>query len=404
MRFSILPSRRVLHLSGGMAAVAAVLVTGPAATQTAASGPVARYEMRAGTMSGMAGMGGGMGGAMAMMFGGGGGAQHELQLRLGSTQTPAKGKPKADHFMPSGAKLGKSVALITPAADPESVPEEFQRPKGRLLIYWGCGEKAPKGQPVIIDFARLAAGQMPPDLYSRTILRDYGPTMANSRTYGHWPSKDGKYAKPDSSLLGAHRIAGNYSPEIAFNLSQDFMAPLALQTSDTGGSVPMSWGGIPAATGYYAWAFGGKMDGSDQPKDMVWWSSSAAREFGGGLTDWLSPANVARLVQQKVVMPPATTRCTIPAEVRRAAPDFLMASLYAYGPEENFSFPPKPADAKTPWHLQWTTRVRHRSMASVMIGMPGMDGMQGAEAEPAEKKCKPSLGGMLGGMLGGKGC
>ena len=46
----------------------------------------------------------------------------------------------------------------------------MQRPKGRLLLFWGCGETARAGQPVIIDFARVAQGQMPtPDFLAARI-------------------------------------------------------------------------------------------------------------------------------------------------------------------------------------------------------------------------------------------
>ncbi len=160
-------SKVALAALGGAALIAVPVI----AQRKADSGPVARYDMRAGTLSGFAAMGGGMGGGMGMMFGGGGGdkLQHELYLRLGSSQTPAKGGPKADHFMPPNAKLGKSVALVTPREErePEGFPEG-QKPKGRLLVFWGCGEHAPKGQPVIIDFAKLAAGQVPPGLLRST--------------------------------------------------------------------------------------------------------------------------------------------------------------------------------------------------------------------------------------------
>ena len=39
-------------------------------------------------------------------------------------------------------------------------------PRGRLLLFWGCGERAPAGQPVILDFAKLARGEVPPGLYA----------------------------------------------------------------------------------------------------------------------------------------------------------------------------------------------------------------------------------------------
>src|SRR3546814_20481604 len=91
------------------------------------------------------------------------------------------------------------------------------------------------------------------------------------------------------------------------------------------GSVLLRWNAVQAATGYVAWAFGG-MDrggaGGNGGGDIVWWTSSSAREFGGGLWDWLPPSMVARLVTQKVVMPPAPTSCPIPrSEDRRVRHD-----------------------------------------------------------------------------------
>lgn len=371
------------------------------------SGPIARYDMRAGTVSGFAAMGGGMGGAMNMAFGGGGNrVQHELSLRLGSSQAP-NGNPKADHFMPAGAKLGKSVALLTPVQErgpTDQLPgqREGQRPSGRLLIFWGCGEHAPKGQPVIIDFAKLSAGQVPPGLWSSTVLRDWGPTLQNSKTFGRWPAEDGKMVKADSSLIGAHRIAGNYSPEIAFNLTQDFMAPLnTTSTQNPSGSSLLTWNTVPAATGYLAFLFGGKMGPGGQMGDMVMWTSSASRQFGGGLSDWLTPAQVAGLVKDRTVMAPSTTSCTIPAEVRSAGADFRMGMMTAFGPEEDFSYPARPADAKQPWNLQWTARVRHRSTTSWMDmpGMPSQTEQQQQQQPP--KKCKPKgLGGLIGAVAG----
>jgi hypothetical protein len=153
--------KRHVIVAASLAAVSAAALP-LLAQQRPAGGPVARYDMRAGTVSGMASAMG-AGGMMGMMLGGRGGnnVQHELYLRLGSSRAPDRGSPKADHFMPPNAKLGKSVALVTPREErvPDMMPE---KPKGRLLIFWGCGEHAPKGQPVVIDFARVAAGQVPP--------------------------------------------------------------------------------------------------------------------------------------------------------------------------------------------------------------------------------------------------
>ncbi|BEV00890.1 hypothetical protein [Novosphingobium olei] len=390
------------------------------------TGPVARYEMRAGTVSGMGGMaamgrGGGMRAAMSMAFGGGrSSANHELWLDLGSSRAPAGASPQADHFMPAGAKLGVSVPLKTPVSTP-TVPEkpgerDFQRPKGRMLIFWGCGEHVGPGQPVVIDFARIAAGQMPPGLWSTAVPTERYVSPASSRTWGHWPADDGKSVQPESSLLGAHRVAGNYTPTMNFTLSRDFMGALkAGSTANPSGSVLLRWNSLPDATGYHASLIGGKQGGrGGEMTDIVWWSSSATREFGGGLADWLTPATVARLVANRTVLSPQTTTCTVPVEVKQAAPDFMMTSLYAYGPEESFAFPPRPKDPKAVWNIEWSARILHRSMTSFLAGMPGMDGMaigdDGAAdgRDSKQKQCPPrkkkggfgGLGGLIGSAVG----
>ena len=408
----------IISLALGAAVVGAIPVL---AQRSPSGGPVARYDMRAGTVSGMAAMGagGGMGMGMSMMMGGGGNRlQHELYLRLGSSRAAAPGTPKADHFMPAGARLGKSVALVTPRLEPAVEEWKGEKPKGRLLLFWGCGEHASKGQPIVIDFAKLAAGQAPPGLWSTTIVRDWGPTLTNSKTFGRWPAEDGKYVKADSALPGDHRIVGNYSPDIAFTLTKDFMAALrSKQANQPSGAQLVTWNAVPDATGYLATLVGGKMGPRGDMGDMVMWSSSATRQFGGGLDDWLTPAQVAGLVRDRTVMTPQTTSCMVPAEVRAAAPDFKMGTLTAYGPMESFSYPPAPANPKAAWVLEWSARVRHRSTTSWM-DMPGMEGMgdmgmddegdgrtsssSSSSQQPRQKpKCKPrgGLGGMLGGIV-----
>ena len=279
-----------------------------------------------------------------------------------------------------------------------------EKPKGRLLIFWGCGERAPKGQPVVVDFARVAAGQLPAGMPASAVVRDWGPTLTNSRTFARWPAEDGKYVKADSSLPGAHRIVANYAPEISFTLAKDFMAPLSVRTSSLpSGATLASWTGIPDSTAFLVGLFGGKQGPGGEMGDMVMWSSSASRQFGGGLADWISPGQAATLVRGRTLLAPSVTNCTIPVEVNRAAADFRVGTLTAFGPQEDFSYPPRPATG--PWRLEWTARIRHRSMTSWM-SMPGMSaGGQGA-AGGEQQECRRrggGLGGMLGGVIGGGG-
>jgi hypothetical protein len=389
------------------------LLSAPAATQQQQQvlPPIARYTIDAGTVSGMGAMagGGGMGAAMAMMRGGSASAMHEMVLRIGSTR-PATSAATAEHFMPPVAKLGKSVILTPPSVKGTSEEgPDGQIPKGRLLIYWGCGATAPKGQPIVIDFSKIAKGQIPPGLYAgpMNIPGDWSITSSNSTSYADWPnSKDRKMVSSDSSLLGPHRIAAAFSPEISFTLANDFMPAITgRSTAQADGSILLNWNALPTATGYYAWAFSAKGDGRGQPTDMVWWASSATQQFGGPLWQWLSPTAVQKLIAAKTVMPPTQTSCQVPAEVKKSGGEMTMGSLYAYGPEAHFAYPPRPKDPKIAWKPDWTTRVRFRSSTMWMLNGPDMGAMmrgeesdgegQGGQQQGGNKpKCK-GLGGMV---------
>lgn len=389
-----------------VAAVAAMLAAVPGSAQKT-TGPKERYEMDVATMSGFAAMAGGgrggLGGAMSMMFGGDPSSRvaYTLNLRLGSDQSPTAPPPKGDHYFEPQAKLGKSVPLIAPQRAEGSYTTEFERPKGRLLLYWGCGAKAGPGQPVIIDFAKVVAGQVPPGLFSSAVPIIREVSQANSKSYVDWPnSKGGKQPQAGSSLIGAHRVNSNVGSDINFNLAQDYMPGLQASTAQQAdGSVMIRWGALQPATGYVAWTIGG-MDRGGGNGDMVWWTSSASKEFGGGLWDWLPPSVVANLITKKIVMPPSQTSCQIPAEVKKASGEMMIGNLNAFGPEANFSYPPKPA-GNAVWNIDWTAKVRFRSHTMLLVGadmggMGAMGGSSGSASTPAEppkkKKCKGPLG------------
>jgi hypothetical protein len=229
---------------------------------------------------------------------------------------------------------------------------------------------------------------------------DWQILASNSTTYGEWPNaRDSKQVSAQSSLLGPHKVVSTYAPEIGFTLGDDFMpAHQARSTSMASGAVGQNWNALPKATGYYAWLMGAAGAGG-QNTDMVWWSSASTQQFGGALAGWLSPAAVAKLVAAGTVMPSSQTSCTVPAEVKQAAGQVAMTQLYAYGPQADFSYPPRPAGAKASWKPEWIARVRFRSNTTLMLGMPGMGGMdQSAQTDPAgpAPSAKPKCKGLAG--------
>jgi hypothetical protein len=369
-----------------------------------APAPVANYWMDVATASGM-GAGMTRGGTqpstaqiMSMMNGGGGGAQHMLNLYLASRDKAAS--PEAQHLIPPGMQMGASLPLVAPQAAraerPDSaMPEHFQRPRGRMIIYWGCGEHAGAGQPTVIDFSKLAAGQTPPGFGAMmgAVRAAQPPRPGQSAGYGEWPNdRDSRPVPAAASLIGAHKVEGNYTPPIAFSLSagQDFMPALGLREAGAlpSGANRLTWTPAAQATGYALSMFGSSGGG-----DVVIWSSSNKPSAFPNM-DYLSPAQVKPLVASGAVLAPMTSQCAIPAEVVKASPTG-MVMMIGYGPEAFFSDKPK---APT-----WTVRARYKTTASVVLGMGDMmggadDGDQ-PEAQQPEQPKKKKRGFGLGDIL-----
>ncbi|MBW8815025.1 MAG: hypothetical protein JF588_16525 [Caulobacterales bacterium] len=397
-----------LALAAGVAAAATAATAQPPQKVT---GPVAVYWMSAATQSGfgMPGMGGGGGrpsmGAMmgAMMGGAGGGATKSLTLQLGSSQTNAA--PSAEHLPPQGLGAGPSLPLLTPHIEPskpapvehEEVPREYQRPKGKMLIFWGCGQHARPGQPLVIDFAqmdpaKMKAGQIPAGLAA---LRGFDyrhmdpPSPWRNKTYGDWPNEKARTQIPSNgSLVGDHTIQGNYSPTIKLKLDedQDFLGPLNLTTNakQPGGWATLGWNLVGNAQAYLATAVGGGND------TVVMWTSSDLQSAAFAMPDYLSNSEITRLVANRALMGPATKTCDVPKEVLDAMPQGLV-QMVAYGGEQNFAYPPRPQDPKVPWNIQWEVKVRYRSATGGLLGMEMPGAMGGRGGYPGG--APPSRGG-----------
>jgi len=403
----------------------AIAMSAAAIGQPGQNGGTATYWMSAETTSGLAamtGMSGGQpasrGAMMSAMLGGRGpgaggsnpGYVHNLQLDLGSSRRPA-GAPQADHFIPVGLNAGPSLPLASPEPARPQTPRPYETPtygdggaNGRILIYWGCGEHARPGQPYEIDLASLRTGRVPPAMAALNVRPMTPPSQATSATFGEWPNQRSRTNIPASgSLVGEHVIRGNYSPDIRFTLApgQDFLAPIQL-TSNTrgpGGAVPLAWNPVANARAYFLMA-----TGAAENNTIILWSSSEIQFSQMGAFDYLPPEEIVRLLQQRVLLQPTTTQCTVPAEVagRVQAASLMMT---AFGPEANFSYPARPARAPRGWAPDWAVKLRTRASYVGLLGQD-MEAMmrgegQGREQQQREepRRRRNPLGG-LGRILG----
>jgi hypothetical protein len=136
-------------------------------------------------------------------------------------------------------------------------------------------------------------------------------------------------------------------------------------------------------------------------KEMVIWTSSEVPDTGFGLFDYQGNAAIDRWLREKVLLPPATTSCAVPAGIFGGG---AMLRLIAYGSELNLAHPPRPTDPKLRWDPDWAVKLRVKSMAQGMLGMQMAEmpaaagGDRAADAPPEEKK--PGALQILRGILG----
>ncbi|HXX81137.1 MAG TPA: hypothetical protein VEI46_06280 [Thermodesulfovibrionales bacterium] len=356
-----------------------VLVS-PSATQAEENKPYAHYWMTiethnmsipgmpSGEMSGMEGM---MGKMMGMPeFG----PTRTLRLQLNSPrQLPPD--PDATHDIPPGQNMGKSLPLIIPVHEkaaterytPEKREEKIEKPRFRMLIYWGCSEEVRPGQPIVIDTENMSPADFGKAFTGRTATRQSPPSERNGWIYADWPNRKSTLKVPkDSSLLGNHFVHGNYTPDIKFSIDRmrDFMAPVEFTsvTGSTSESIWFQWKEIPTAIGYLATA----MAHNQQAGETIFWSSSEVQDSGFGLMDFLTPADVRRFIQDRVVMDPRITSCTIPRGIFKGT-EGSMLNFIAYGEEMNMVYPPRPDDPDQPWNPIWAVKVRLKSTGMTML-------------------------------------
>jgi hypothetical protein len=351
---------------------------------------------------GMPGMGpggaGGSGNPMSMLGGMmGAGGQPAARNAFGNTQTSSPGRwldvtlstsrnpalNEAAQAVPAGTQLAPTLKLQAPKVDRPApvgddavVPQEFERPRGRLHLYWGCGETVRPGQPRTIDFATARPEEFGKLFVARRATQR-GTHAASGRPV--WPSEaDARMVPANATLVGEHAFSGQGVPEgfrFAIPPAQDLMPAIALKQADSGGATQLEWTALPTARAYFIAVMGAR-GGADT--EMVFWSSSEVPEVGTGLVDYQTNAAVDRWLKEKVLLEPTVTRCAVPKGLFGEGGG-AMLRMIAYGNELNLAHPPRPSDPAVPWEPQWAVKVRVKSVASAILGMD-MGGMPGGAA------------------------
>jgi hypothetical protein len=392
----------LLATTGCTVTAAILLLTGsPAAAAEKAKTPVTQYWVSVATQNmsipgmpqeGVSGLQGMIIGKMA-----GVGPKKSLLLQLNSPRAVPSG-PEATHDIPPGLNMGKTLPLLIPErAQPARGGDEPERkaekPKVRMLFYWGCSETVRPGQPKVLDTEKMSMPEFGKAMSGRTGSGQTPPSQRAGWAYAEWPNQKERQDVPkSSSLMGDHFVHGNYMPDIKFAVGErhDFMAPVEF-TSVTGGltdSIKFQWKKIPAAIGYFAMAIGH----NEKTGETITWSSSDAQDPGYGLMNYLPPADVNRFIRDKVVLGPEVTNCSIPGGIFKDANGAALQFI-GYGDELNIAYPPKPKDSTKAHEYIWAVKLRNKSTGMLPLGQEGMkdgsstkESRQKQDEQPAEPK------------------
>lgn len=321
---------------------------------------------------------------------------------------------EATQNIPGTMNLGESLKLVAVVPDkpvPAGPVEEkeyeptYEKPRGKISMYWGCGDTIRPGQPRTLDAATARIEDFGKFFVTR------GSTTKGARAEpGHpsWPNKQDDRRVPDSaSLVGQHAIVGNGMPEtfkFALGAAQDLMPPIQLVQSKNETGFNLEWQNIPYARGYFIAVMGGKSDGGDSG-EAIFWTSSELPDTGFGLLDYQSNSNVDKWLKEMVILPASANRCAVPKGIFPEGSGGMLRMI-AYGSEAYFAYPPRPTDPKIAWEPEWQTKVRVKSTHFSMLGgIGGGEGKRRTERgqEPrAEKKeeTKPLAVELIKGLFG----
>jgi len=384
-----------------------------------------------GALGGLAArMGGGMDGNMIYPTTGAAGTSGQyLDVAMHNTLNPGV---EAQHAIPGGMKLGKSLPLIasprqetTHEYEP-TLPHKIPDAEVTYLEYWGCGASVRPGQPKttkvkirngkIESSGTVSQGKIVPD-------RDINVTPA----FVVWPNrKHDKRVPNGAALAGNHRISGAGVPEsLQFDLggNAEFMPKIALTTQGKlEDAIALNWQPVDRARAYFLSSL--SMSGTGGNSTIVVWSSAEGPGAGYELQQYLGGSNIDRWLKEKVLLPNSATNCVIPkgifANSGGGSPEtggmgpMANLSMIAYGPETWVVYPPKPTDpeALKLWDPEWNLRVRTKSTATAMLGLdmggmgafPGMsdddaDGSEGTERQEQPRKEESQGKKLLKGIL-----
>lgn len=214
--------------------------------------------------------------------------------------------------VPAGLGKGSRVTLEIERASADKAPQAPAQPQTAQKTYWGCGETPAEGQP------RLS----PPKPES---------ARTGDVSFASWPTARRDTLPDSAKAAGVYTLETSYAGATAVTLGeeQEFLPPvqLAVEASSLNFSKAMEvkWKPVAGAAGYLVTAFGGN------EKETIHWTSSSDPDKSAGLEDRaLTEDALKSLLEEKIILAPETTSCTIPEGIFSGAKGGVI-TIIAFG-------------------------------------------------------------------------
>lgn len=256
-------------------------------------------------------------------------SMRSVTFDLASEQSTTQ--PQASVTLPEGLLLGKSAKLqasvVTPPSKSSTEPTQGEETKVLMKTYWGSSETVQPNQPSVKQDTSSDAAAVAPALSGR-----------NYRILAQWPGIQSDYGtvmiKPEASAAGTYTLNSNFTTVTSATVDpeQDFLAPVIIsgidKNIDPDKPVSVQWKSVPNALAYLVVAYGGNA------KESITWTAGAEAGASLDVESWaMTREQVAKYIEDKVLLPADATSCVIPAKIFKGSTG-AMLSITAIGTDK----------------------------------------------------------------------
>ncbi len=242
--------------------------------------------------------------------------------------------------VPNGLGLGPTLNLEIVRPEPVTPGEGAQPASTDFTVkyYWGSSPTVKPGQPEVLQMGALTPEQRQAMEAAQAAMARGGAGLkaGDNWTWAHWPTatEPGIIGK-DAALPGHYALATNYTggatvdmpAEMNFLGAIELTSPPLTESPPLDAAIVFAWKPVKGALGYHA-----QIVGMEGEKVLIVWISSELGPKGGMGWEFLTPKQIAELVESGALIGPDRKEVTVPAGIFQGCQNvFLMMTGYGMG-------------------------------------------------------------------------